>query len=588
VSDGAERDTRALRGVFWLAGTLLGLLHLWPDRFGISSEDAIAYLDVGDAFLRADWRNAFTGYWSPLYPWIQAGAAWIARPSTWWEFPLVNGVNFLIFLLAMAAFDWLLREFLRQRAAGAAGESPPAPRAPDWIWVAAGYALFLWASLAWTTIRSDTPDLLTAALLYATGALILRNRRRPPSALAYAAVGAAIALGGLGKTAVIPLAPVLLLVAMLATRSPRAASWRMLAAPLAFVLILGPYLGALSRSLGHPTFGETGKLNYAWLVNPGKYRIPDTHWQGGPPGSGEPVHPSRVIFDAPRTFEFGTPLGGTYPPWTDPSYWYEGLETPFSPGAQIRVIALNLGFYWRHFLAALLFGVTVAAALDGRPRVVLRGLAEGWPLLVPSLAGLGIYLVGTDLPLVSFDEQPSMRLVAPFAVLLCAGAFLGLRVPGEAVARRWLCVAALAFLAVIGARLAGTAGWDALHALRGAEHAHYEIARSLEALGLERGAAVAVGNDAIDHVPWARLGRWRIVAETRGGAELWRLEESQARRWLDAVAATGARAIVLSSRRADPPPGWHRLGDTSYHALWLDGAHEASQPPRPPVTPQAR
>ena len=558
--------------LFGSAGLLLGLLQLWPDPFGISSEDGIAYLDVGDAFLRGDWRNAFTGYWSPLYPWLQAGVARLVRPSAYWEFPLVNFVNLGIFLLAMAAFDWLLREYLRSRAAATADGDPRSAGERGWIWVTAGYAVFLWAALSWTTIRSDTPDMLTAVLLYATGALILRIRRGPPTALTYAAVGGAIALGGLSKTAVIPLSPVLLLVALCSARRPRAVGWRMLAAPVAFALILVPYLWALSASLGHPTFGETGRLNYAWVVNPGGYRIPDTHWQGGPPGFGQPVHPSRAILDAPATFEFGSPLAGTYPPWTDPSYWYEGLKTRFALGAQLRVMVLNLGFYWTHFLEALLFGLVVALALGGPARDAARGLAVGWPLAVPALAGLGIYGVGTDLPLVSFAEQPSMRLVAPFVVLLCGGAFLGLRTRDDPTARRVLAAASLALAAVIGARLVGAAGWDVLHALRGTPHTQWQIARSLGDLGLRRGDPVAVGNDAIGHVAWARLGRWKIVAETRSGAGIWRLETRDRQRLLEALAATGARALVLSSARVEPPPGWRRLGDTTYYALPLEGA----------------
>ena len=59
--------------------------------------------------------------------------------------------------------------------------------------------------------------------------------------------------------------------------------------------------------------------------------VPWYHWQGGPPGNGAPVHPTRQVATNPDIFEFAAPIAGTYPPWYDPTYWDEGARVAFRP-----------------------------------------------------------------------------------------------------------------------------------------------------------------------------------------------------------------------------------------------------------------
>ena len=52
-------------------------------------------------------------------------------------------------------------------------------------------------------------------------------------------------------------------------------------------------------------------------------------------------HPTRKIYDDPTMYEFGTPFKVTYPPWYDPSYWYEGVKLTLDPREQLSVVAGN-------------------------------------------------------------------------------------------------------------------------------------------------------------------------------------------------------------------------------------------------------
>src|SRR5688500_8383328 len=86
--------------LFWLVAILLGGLQAWQGRYPIDA-DGVSYLDIADAYMRGDWRNAINAYWSPLYSWILGLVLHLARPSSFWESSVVRLVNFAIFLGAL-------------------------------------------------------------------------------------------------------------------------------------------------------------------------------------------------------------------------------------------------------------------------------------------------------------------------------------------------------------------------------------------------------------------------------------------------------------------------------------------------------
>src|SRR5208337_330223 len=93
------------------------------------------------------------------------------------------------------------------------------------------------------------------------------------------------------------------------------------------------------KVMGHLTFGDTGRVNYAWYVNGVAFRW----WQGGPAGAGQPLHPPRIALNSPRAYEFdGVFPKATYPIWYDFAYWYEGVRVWFDPHRQASVIRSNL------------------------------------------------------------------------------------------------------------------------------------------------------------------------------------------------------------------------------------------------------
>ena len=367
------KNKYSLKIIFWVVAILLGALQAGANRYNISSDDGISYLDIGDAYFRGEWNTAINAQWSPIYSWLLGLALYVFKPSPYWEFSVVKLVNFLIYLFAIVCFEFFLSE-LRLYYLQSSQDSPNKSfKISEWAWVVLGYTLFLWSSLEWLSLYSDTPDICTAALVYLASGIILRVQTRP-SWFNFIILGVILGFAYLSKTVMFPLAFVFLAVAMFSVGKLQRALPRAFVALLAFTIITSPFIVAISTKKGYLTYGDTGKLNYAFLINPGFPVLDDHHWQGGPSDSGTPKHPTRMIFENPAVFEFATPIGGTYPPWYDPTYWYEGLTIKFNLVNQVKTAAKNFVFYYKRFLGSLVFGYLIVV---GRCRAARR--STRWP-----------------------------------------------------------------------------------------------------------------------------------------------------------------------------------------------------------------
>ena len=300
-----------LDAVLCLVVVTVGGAQAWHRRYEFSTGDIISYLDVADLWRHGEWGSVINGIWSPLYSWLLALAQLVLHLPPELDACRVKVVNFLVFLAALAGFRWFLQQMIEFHEHRSSPENPGGTNAfPRWVLLCAGYALFFLASIRWTGVDCDTPDLSTAVLVYLACGLLLRLGTKPARWFHHAALGAILGLAYLSKAALLPLAAVFLLAGTLARVDFRAILVRALPALLALVVVAGPYVAALSLMKGRITFSETGKLSYIWYVNPGGDIINDLHWQGGPAAWGAPLHPTRQLLSDPDVFEFAQPLGG--------------------------------------------------------------------------------------------------------------------------------------------------------------------------------------------------------------------------------------------------------------------------------------
>lgn len=577
MQDRGIRDPVRPTPLLWSAAIVLATVHAWISRYAMN-EDGISYLDMGDAFMRGDWQVAVNGHWSPLYSWLTGLALLLFRPSPRWEFPVVHLINFLVFLFALAAFSFLVRELIacrRQRSS----KRPANGRItfPDWAWSAAGYGLFIWSSLHLIGVELVSPDLLLSGFVYLATGLLLRVARHPERRRAFALLGLVLGLGYLAKAPLFPLSGVYLAVAVVLVGDLTKALLRVALSLAVFLAVAGPYVAALSRKTGHLTFGESARLNWAWHVD---HSIPYVHWQGDDPLGGTPVHPTRKILADPAVYEFASPIGGTYPPWYDPAYWNEGVALHFD----LRAIATTFAYMARYWLFKLLIGPVqlgliaglLAAWLagGGRRSTVHLDKAIHASTIVPAIAALLMFSL----------VHLSVRYVAAFIVILWLGILSAVQLPSSDDARRILrlgsvIMAVLVWIAVgdLTVRRIYETG-DSASARPAGRNSPLRVAEGLREMGLRPGEPVGCIGSGLKASYWARLARVRIVAElpppqgqSKNQDSGWSADYPEDAKVVRAFARAGVTAIIAK----DVPnrlsaSGWQRIGRTDHYALFLD------------------
>lgn len=549
---------------FRLLALIMGGLHTWAAVTSYSmNADGISYLDIGDAYVRGDWATAINPVWSPLYSWILGPILALFKPPMRWEFPLVHLINFAIYLGALVCFEFFWRQ-LRQYQQGRTAESPHQFTFPDWAWWGLGYSLFIWTSLALIEIWAVTPDMLMAALVYVAAGLLIRLHQGHAHWRSFVLLGIVLGLGYLAKAIMFPLAFVFLGVSLFATKNRRQALSHVLMALLAFLCLTLPYVILISRAAGELTFGQAGTITYVRYVN----GVPYPHWQGEPAGNGTPLHPSRQIFESPPIYEFGTPLGGTYPISLNPVYWYEGVFTRFDAAQQGRLLLASLLFYFDlffHQLGILLSGILSLYLLRQNWRFSLAAIVTDWGLAIVALAALALYA------LVLVEG----RYIGVFVALLVANLLANVRISETPINKRLMAGVSLIMIGFMLLNLLtfNLAGYSDLtqnnSAVQTAAPPSWpgEVAETLHQLGVQPGDSVGVIGYAFDSF-WARLARVHIAAEmlAEDAEVFWTGQPTLRAEAMAAFADTGVMAVVAEYVPDYASlPGWHQVGTSNFY-----------------------
>ncbi len=516
-----------------------GIAALWFTRDGLNA-DGIAYLDASDEYLAGRWPRSGTGYWSPLYPTLLAIARWIGGKSPERALAVAQVVNLGLFLLAYAAFEWLLHS-LRSAATARNGETGT-PN--DSVWYVLAYAVFAMTTVGWIRVWLLTPDMGLAAIVFAVAAVVVRIADGRGGWGSAVSLGILLAAGYLMKAALFPVAVLVLITLAIVMRGRRAVPITVVAT-VVFVAISAPQIAYASRLKGSPTFSDVGRLSYLWFIAdvPGPLssdfslpaRLPD-------PAGHQTLATLADSVPRPAIYDIDAPIPGTLPIWYDAGHWYRGVVAPLKPAAIARAVVRHARVYLEMF--SLLLAGALAAVLVGP--VTRRAIAAMRPspvLVVPALLTLAMYALVLVQP----------RYVAPFAVLLV----LGLVPPAAAdeLSRRvriGLATGAVAgVMSVMYQLRVDTPVWRGSAALR------TTIVSALTERGVGAGTRVGYIGDAYDAL-WAHQAGVRFVsvlprAEAR---RFWALDEAGRQRVLDHMRGRGASVIIAEA----PPPGAPRDG----------------------------
>jgi len=289
-----------------------------------------------------------------------------------------------------------------------------------WIW---GYVFFLWASYFWLGPEWVTPDLCVAVLVFLATALLFRIRRGRGNWFVFAGLGALLGLGYLAKAAMFPW-PSFFCSALCAWAASQGylssggsphACWRLECCRLR--------AAACPGALGNERTGDVWRFRTDQLLGIYRSRNKNGPLAGRAIGTGNPAHPTRKILSDPAVYEFAAPIQGSYPPWYDPSYWYEGVRPHFLLKGQLWALFRAANMYLKIFSkSGALWAVLVRCGSPGKALAWGSFSPGAWLVILPSVAALAMY----SLVLVEF------RYVAPFALMLMLWTLARVRI----VARR--------------------------------------------------------------------------------------------------------------------------------------------------------
>jgi hypothetical protein len=533
------------QGIALLVVLVFGLVRAWVERFSMDV-DGISYLDLSDAFARRDWHNFLNAYWSPLYPILLGISRLVLPTSKRWELPSGHLLNFVIYAATLGCFEYLYAA-LRDSLISTDGEGDTFALIGEWpLWMLA-HALFLWVSLDLITLWNIGPDLCVSAFVYVIAGLILRFRQDSSWKLA-TALGVILGVSYWAKAVMFPLAFVFMGTALLCAPNVRTAVKRGLVTAAIFAAVAGPLVGTLSMQKHRLTFGDSGRLAYASLVSPGG-QLHD--WQGESALGIKAAHPVRKIMSEPDVYEFAEPIGGTYPPFFDPTYWEEGWVPRFSLRAQVRTIARHLLLYAElllHQNNAL--PATVLTFLLVLGKGARRTVSRNWPLFLMCGAGFGIYML----------VLTEYRYIAAYVALLWLALLSSFRVPRHLRTMSGCLVGTVALallISVVDSTVRSVREGGPMPEAR-----DIVVSDRLDAMGLHPGDGICSINGA--GLYSARLSRAKVIAEIRDVPGFWRLSPEKREVVFQKLAQIGVRMVLA------PDPGPLLTPDSSW--LKVEGA----------------
>ena len=557
------RPRLRLRLFFWCLAIALGVLQVWAHRNEMNP-DGISYIEMAEAAAQGGWHALVNGYWSPLYPLLLDASFRLFHPGIDWEFTTVHMVNLGLYLGDFFCFEIFLKELLAARRTESGLEKwlRPVPEKILWTW---GYLLFLWSSQFWLSPAMVNPDIIVAGLAYLATALLLRIYRGKGTWLLFPSLALLLGVGYLAKAALFPLSFVFLASGFLLFAITKGSYSKALAgsalALVVFLALASALVIPLSKEKHRATFGDAGRLNYARYVG----GAPILHWQGEPAGTGFPAHPTRKVFTDPPMYEFAQPIAGSYPPWYDPSYWYQGIRPHFSWKGQLWVLFRSANLYLKLIsrsgaLYVVFLALIVQVGKEGKWDWGGRRISLVW---LPSLAALAMY----SLVLV---EQ---RYVSPFVLMLLLWVLTSMRFSvnqAEALRKRTAPVVVLALVLAIAWPVAR----DLRDTLANRPYEPREVAVGLHEMGIPPGAWVGTIGTGLSAY-WAHLAGVKIIAEVPEKDQTSFLAADSARKEeaLRKFSELGANAVVMKNSSAEQSnDGWQKVGQTHYY-IWRPAAN---------------
>jgi len=436
--------------------------------------------------------------------------------------------------------------------------------------LAVGCALFLIAVQADGSVAQITPDLLLAAWLWLAGGAFLLIARSQGT-VSYLVLGLALSLAYFTKVVALPLAVIAFLMLPFAGADRRRGVRGAVLCLAIFTILIAPYVAKLSAAKGRFTFGESGSLNYAWVVD-GSDR-----WElesDSPHGHARMalVHPARRVLQSPEVYEFAEPVPGSFPMFDDPSYWDDGLKPVFYVKGELWHLAMDSyhTLAWLGRRGEFVIALLLLALVQYRARIP-AALREILPVLLWFTCLWGLYMLVDVEDRYVFAVLTSMLLLAAAAI----------RLPESRQMRRIVSVCALILVCGAALRAIGAASDKFYNGIKDKyinvspinpkgigpfDSPYWEVAKNLiDRVGVQPNDSVACMRAGCNDPYWARLAGVRITADVPKEYQYWQASPADRDKAMSALAGVGVKAMV--TRWLGPgaeTEGWIPLGQSLY------------------------
>ncbi|MBI3309004.1 MAG: hypothetical protein HYZ79_06485 [Candidatus Melainabacteria bacterium] len=436
-----------------------------------------------------------------------------------------------------------------------------------------GYAIFIWGQLPCTW--APTPDTLYSAWMYLLYFLFLRIQMNNKNKVMFVYLGMVLGLAFLTK----PFANIFIIFFLVFIffihNDFKQSLIHAGITLLALLLLIGPYILALSNYKGYFTLGETIKVNYLVRVNKIKGL---THWQGECNSKttnchkiGKPKHPTKKTISNPNTYRFdGVFKNATLPTWYDPSYWYEGATPYFNfknhfrafKNYKVRTKALftapNEGLF-------ILISFLVFLYSGKRIKLYLINLSNYLYLFIPTAFIITIIAFCYNTP----------RYTGPFLPIFWLSLFSAIRLPAlnnKDLAKK---VKIATFLVLIVLLINGFTMLEYIYNNQKPYYPHKEVAQHLKKIGITKGDKVARLESTLK-VDWARLAKVKIIAEVDSSlpkdhrkakqSKFWKATKDKQTKILRAFKTAGAIvAVSQAAPESATEQRWERINETKFY-----------------------
>ena len=251
-----------IRFAYWVVGATAGAILTYTTRYYLNG-DGINYIEMGQALRHGWWSGLVNFTESPGYAFLLGLGHIILNANRLNELQLLKNVNFVCFVVAMAACELFVHILKRKFHSLSVVAKEPLPFP---VVSAPSYSMFLFAAPSWIRLRLVAPEMMVFMFMVTSTSIVLWFKENPVPHVKFVLLGVSTALGYLFKSFFFPFSTIFFVLAGLVLGSLRKDAPRLLLAAMVMLIVSGPLIFSLSHTVGRFSFGEVGNFCYTTLV----------------------------------------------------------------------------------------------------------------------------------------------------------------------------------------------------------------------------------------------------------------------------------------------------------------------------------